>query len=236
MFVNCGKYSYLEMIKAFRSVIIGAPASGKGTISSRIVKYFNAKHVSSGDILRNHMSMNTDFGVKVKQFVNKGHLVPDKLMISLITSELRLLENNNWLLDGFPRTKEQAEELFANEPIDAALNLIVPIDIIIERVKGRWIHERSGRIYNIEYSPPKVMGKDDVTGEDLIQRPDDQPEAVRKRLQVYSDSINPVLEFYRKEGILKDFRGNTSNEIWPHVYNFLKNYMLPKAEFHEQVN
>lgn len=75
-----------------------------------------------------------------------------------------------------------------------------------------------------------------MTGEDLIQRPDDQPEAVRKRLQVYSDSINPVLEFYRKEGILKDFTGKTSNEIWPHVYNFLKNYMVPKAEFHEQVD
>lgn len=75
-----------------------------------------------------------------------------------------------------------------------------------------------------------------MTGEDLIQRPDDQPEAVRKRLQVYSDSINPVLEFYRKEGILKDFSGKTSNEIWPHVYNFLKNYMVPTAEFHEQVN
>ncbi|PNF18126.1 GTP:AMP phosphotransferase AK3, mitochondrial [Cryptotermes secundus] len=220
------------MIKAFKAVIIGAPASGKGTISSRIIKYFEVKHVSSGDILRSHMSRNTDFGLKVKQYVNKGHLVPDELMISLIKSELGLLKNNNWLLDGFPRTREQAEELYTKEPIDVALNLIVPFEIIIERVKGRWIHEPSGRIYNTEYSPPKITGKDDVTGEELIQRPDDQPEAVRKRLEVYSDSINPVLDFYRKKGILQDFKGNTSDEIWPLVYNFLKKYMVPKAELH----
>ncbi|KDR21790.1 GTP:AMP phosphotransferase AK3, mitochondrial [Zootermopsis nevadensis] len=224
------------MIKFFKAVIIGAPASGKGTISSRIINYFDVKHVSSGDILRSNMSMNTDLGLKVKQYVNKGHLVPDELMISLISNELGLLKNNNWILDGFPRTKEQAEELFTKEPIYVALNLIVPFEIIVERVKGRWIHERSGRVYNTEYSPPKVTGKDDVTGEDLIQRPDDQPEAVMKRLEIYSESINPILDFYRKKGILKDFRGKTSNEIWPLVYNFLKNYMTPKAEFNQQIN
>ncbi|XP_069693799.1 GTP:AMP phosphotransferase AK3, mitochondrial [Periplaneta americana] len=217
----------------FKALIIGAPASGKGTISSRIVKYFDVKHISSGDILRNHMLNNTDLGLKAKQFVNNGHLVPDDIMLSLITSELKALGNSNWILDGFPRTKKQAEILQTLEPVQVALNLIVPFEVIIERVKGRWIHEPSGRIYNVEFNPPKVMGKDDVTGEDLIQRPDDQPEAVSKRLHVYSENISPVLEFYRQKGILKDFKGNTSNEIWPHVYRFLTNYMQSKSEFCE---
>ncbi|PSN47879.1 GTP:AMP phosphotransferase AK3 [Blattella germanica] len=178
------------MLKAFKGVIIGAPASGKGTISSRIVKSFDVKHISSGDVLRHHMFNNT----------------------------------------GFPRTKMQAEALTTKVRLDAALNLVVPFDIIIDRVKGRWIHEPSGRIYNTEYSPPKIPGKDDITGDDLIQRPDDQPEAVKKRLEIYSSSIEPVLAFYREQGILKEFTGRSSNEIWPHVYDFLLKYMKPKSE------
>ncbi|KAJ9584597.1 hypothetical protein L9F63_021067 [Diploptera punctata] len=219
------------MLKVFKGVMIGAPASGKGTISSRIVKYFDVQHVSSGDVLRNHMLKNTEYGVKIKEYVNNGKVGLSELVPSSaeVPSKMQNVDGKNSTLHRFPRTRAQAEELSGKESITVALNLVVPFEIIIERVKGRWIHEPSGRIYNLEYSPPKVPGKDDVTGEDLIQRPDDQPEAVRKRLELYSANIEPVLEYYRKEGVLKEFAGNTSNEIWPKVYDYLQSYMKAKA-------
>jgi len=204
------------------AMIVGAPGSGKGTISNWIVRDFGLKHVSSGDILRQHIKDGTDLGREAKSFIDKGALVPDEVMVNLISSELKKLESEPWLLDGFPRTQPQAAALQKETPVNVVVNLDVPFETIIDRVKDRWVHPGSGRIYNTLFSPPKVEGKDDVTGEDLIQRDDDKPESVLNRLEIFSAQTKPVLEFYRKMGICQDFQGTESKKIWPHVEAYLK--------------
>ncbi|XP_013414367.1 GTP:AMP phosphotransferase AK3, mitochondrial-like [Lingula anatina] len=214
----------------FRAIIMGAAGSGKGTIANRIVKDFGLKHLSSGDLLRAQMIAKTAAGMEAKKFIDQGALVPDGLMVELISSELKKMSDVSWLLDGFPRTLYQAEALQEREPVNAVVNLNVPFEIIIGRVKDRWVHLPSGRIYNTEFSPPKVPGKDDVTGEDLVQRDDDKPETVRARLESYEKITRPVLEFYKKKGILMEFTGKYSNEIWPHVHKHLAN-LTPALQY-----
>lgn len=207
--------------KLLKTLILGAPASGKGTISSRIVKKYNIEHISSGDKLRDHIEKQTELGIEVKKYLNEGKLVPDDVIIKFMIAELKQNSDKPWLLDGFPRTVAQANALWKVQPVDVVLNLEVPFDVIIERVKNRWVHLPSGRVYNIGFNTPKVMGKDDVTGEDLIQRPDDKPEAVLKRLEIYKSVTQPVINFYKDKGILKNFEGRTSDEIWPKVTSYL---------------
>lgn len=208
-------------MKLLKALILGAPASGKGTISSRIVKKYNIEHVSSGDKLRDHIEKQTDLGKEVKKFLNEGKLVPDDVMIKFMITELNKVGDKPWLLDGFPRTVGQSNALWKVQPVDVVLNLVVPFEVIIDRVKNRWVHLPSGRVYNIGFNTPKVEGKDDVTGEPLVQRPDDKPEAVRKRLEIYESVTRPVIEFYKEKGILKEFEGRTSDEIWPKVTAYL---------------
>ncbi|XP_063633173.1 GTP:AMP phosphotransferase AK3, mitochondrial [Cydia splendana] len=207
--------------KLLKALILGAPASGKGTISSRIVKKYNIAHVSSGDKLREHIEHQTDLGKEVKKYLNEGKLVPDDLIIKFMIIELKKVETKPWLLDGFPRTVAQANALWKTQPVDVVLNLVVPFDVIIDRVKNRWVHLPSGRVYNIGFNTPKHPGKDDITNEDLVQRPDDRPEAVRQRLEIYDSITRPVIDFYKEKGILKEFEGRTSDEIWPKVVAFL---------------
>ncbi|XP_063393710.1 GTP:AMP phosphotransferase AK3, mitochondrial [Cydia fagiglandana] len=207
--------------KLLKALILGAPASGKGTISSRIVKKYNIAHVSSGDKLREHIEQQTDLGKEVKKYLNEGKLVPDDLIIKFMITELKKVETKPWLLDGFPRTVAQANALWKTQPVDVVLNLVVPFDVIIDRVKNRWVHLPSGRVYNIGFNTPKQSGKDDITNEDLVQRPDDRPEAVRKRLEIYDSITRPVIDFYKEKGILKEFEGRTSDEIWPKVVAYL---------------
>lgn len=207
--------------KLLKALILGAPASGKGTISSRIVKKYKIEHVSSGDKLRDHIEKQTDLGKEVKKYLNEGKLVPDDVMIKFMITELHKVKSKPWLLDGFPRTVAQANALWQVQPVDIVLNLVVPFEVIIDRVKNRWVHLPSGRVYNIGFNTPKVAGKDDETGEDLVQRPDDKPEAVKKRLEIYENVTRPVIDFYLKKGILKQFEGRTSDEIWPKVTIYL---------------
>ncbi|KAI4496575.1 hypothetical protein M0804_000385 [Polistes exclamans] len=215
----------LSKAAAFRAVILGAPASGKGTVSSRIVEQFNVKHISSGDKLRLHVCTGTELGKEVKKYLDGGSFVPDETMISLIGKEIETIGDCNWLLDGFPRTLTQAEMLQRIQPVNLVLNLDVPTSVILDRVKNRWIHLPSGRVYNLGFNDPKVPGKDDVTGEQLIQRQDDKLEVVHKRLEDYSMKTEPVINFYRKLGILKDFRGNTTNEMWPSIKECVKQFL-----------
>lgn len=207
--------------KVLKALILGAPGSGKGTISSRIVKKYTVAHISSGDKLRDHIEKQTELGKEVKNFLNEGKLVPDEVMIKFMMSELKKVDNKRWLLDGFPRTIGQAEALWKVQPVNVVLNLDVPFDVIIDRIKSRWVHLPSGRVYNIGFNSPKVAGKDDETGEDLMQRPDDKPGAVKKRLEVYESMTRPVIKFYKDKGILQEFKGRTSDEIWPKVINCL---------------
>ncbi|KAJ2943801.1 hypothetical protein O0L34_g12330 [Tuta absoluta] len=207
--------------KLLKALILGAPGSGKGTISSRIVKKYHVEHISSGDKLRDHIEKQTDLGKEVKKYMTEGKLVPDEVMIKFMLTEMKKVGNKPWLLDGFPRTVAQANALWKVQPVDVVLNLVVPFDVIIDRVKNRWVHLPSGRVYNIGFNTPKVSGKDDVTGEELVQRPDDKPEAVLQRLEIYESVTRPVIEFYKQKNILKEFEGRTSDEIWPKVTAYL---------------
>ncbi|XP_014820573.1 PREDICTED: GTP:AMP phosphotransferase AK3, mitochondrial isoform X1 [Calidris pugnax] len=204
-----------------RAVIMGPPGSGKGTVSARIIKHFGVKHLSSGDLLRDNMQKKTEVGILAKSYIDQGQLIPDDIMTRLMLSELKGLDQYNWLLDGFPRTVAQAEALDKTCQIDTVIDLDVPFETIKSRLTARWIHPASGRVYNLEFSPPKVQGTDDITGEPLVQRDDDKPETVTKRLQAYDAQTKPVLEYYREKGLLKSFSGTETNKIWPHIYAFL---------------
>lgn len=213
------------MSKLFRMVMLGAPGSGKGTISSRIVRDFGLQHLSSGDLLRSQVLLKTELGLAAETYMKAGKLVPDDVMVNLIASELARMKTTSWLLDGFPRSRPQAEALHQQEKLDLVLSLEVPDEVIIDRIKGRWTHLPSGRIYHTEFNPPKVLGVDDVTGEPLVQREDDKPESVKQRLDQYAKTTGPLKEFYEDLGILQSFHGTESNEIWPRVHKYLQNYL-----------
>lgn len=206
-------------------LILGKPGGGKGTISGKILKDFpRFHHVSTGDILRQHVREQTKLGKKAKSYMDAGTLVPDELMIDLVMADATpfLEEGRSLLLDGFPRNLKQAEALEKVTHIDHVINLNIPTETIVDRIADRWIHPPSGRIYSYSYKPPKVRGKDDVTGEPLVQRDDDKPEAVRTRLSAYDKVTAPLVEFYEQKGFLKTFSGTKSDVIYPEVKKWLE--------------
>ncbi|XP_068727213.1 GTP:AMP phosphotransferase AK3, mitochondrial-like [Montipora capricornis] len=207
--------------KPVRALIMGPPGSGKGTVSERIVNTFSVTHLSSGDVLRSQIKEGTEVGLKAKEIVEKGGLVPDEIVIELILNKMKELGEGSWLLDGFPRTVIQAEKLSEKQELDIVVNLNVPFETIIDRISKRWIHPGSGKTYNLDFSPPKVPGKDDETGDDLVQRDDDKPETVRQRLTQYENMTKPLIDFYDKKGLLKSFSGTETNVIWPKVKDYL---------------
>ncbi|XP_059469627.1 GTP:AMP phosphotransferase AK3, mitochondrial [Neocloeon triangulifer] len=212
-----------------RAVIMGCPGSGKGTISSRINKHFDILTLSSGDLLRFNAVQQTPIGLKATKYMEEGQLVPDDLITDLVLESIKTHgEGRHWLLDGFPRTRKQAETLNKASPINVAINLIVPHEVIISRIAGRWTHMPSGRIYNTEFNPPKIAGRDDITGEPLSQRVDDQPENIRRRLDIYLSTMQPVVDFYREAGVLREFKGKESNKIWPEVFRSMATFIEPK--------
>ncbi|KAE8632962.1 hypothetical protein XENTR_v10001730 [Xenopus tropicalis] len=206
----------------FRAVIMGPPGSGKGTVSDRIVKNFALKHLSSGDLLRTNVQNKTEIGVVAKSYIDQGQLVPDDVITRLVLQELHKINETNWLLDGFPRTVPQAVALDKAFHINSVIDLNVPFQTIKDRLTARWIHPASGRVYNTEFNPPKVPEVDDLTGEPLVQREDDKPETVTRRLKGYEALTRPVLEYYQNKGVLETFSGTETNKIWPHVYAFLQ--------------
>ncbi|CAL4174979.1 unnamed protein product, partial [Meganyctiphanes norvegica] len=186
---------------------------------------FSILHMTGPDIEQLYEQMGKELGLAAQKFMKAGKLVPDEVMVNLISSELKDIKTTPWLLDGFPRTRPQAEALHSYEKLDLVLSLEVPSEVIIDRIKGRWTHLPSGRIYHTEFNPPKISGKDDITGEDLVQREDDKEESVKQRLELYAKNTGPLKEFYQDMGILKEFHGTESNEIWPRVHKFLQSYI-----------
>ncbi|RKP40076.1 adenylate kinase-domain-containing protein [Dimargaris cristalligena] len=212
-----------------RLLIVGAPGAGKGTQSARIRSEFPVYPISSGDVLRRHIAKNTTIGQRAAPIVARGEMVPDNIMVDLIDTELDQLDHEHWLLDGFPRSATQAQLLSKSlearrQPINTVINLVVPEDVILQRIEDRWVHVPSGRVYNLSYNPPKTPGLDDETGEPLTKRADDNPEVFKARLQKYHELTNPLLEYYDKLGILISFKGNTSDEIYPQI----RDYLTPK--------
>jgi len=206
-------------------VIIGAPGSGKGTISELICKNHGCVHISTGDILRQNIIKNTELGRKAKEFIAAGKLVPDSIVTKTMLARITEVGNRSYILDGFPRNIAQAQALEAREQIDAVITLDIPHDVIIDRVKHRWIHAPSGRVYNIGFQDPKVPSKDDVTGEPLTQREDDKPHVVARRLELYDELMSPVITWYKEKGLVATFKGKETKEIWPRMELFLRDRM-----------
>lgn len=207
------------------ALILGKPGGGKGTISNKIFADFpEFKHLSTGDILRRHVKEQTSIGKEAKSYMDSGNLVPDDLIIRLVTEDAsdHLSNGGSMLLDGFPRTLEQAKALDKVMDVDLVINLDIPTETIVERISDRWIHPASGRIYSYSYRPPKEHGKDDITGEKLIQREDDKPESVRRRLDLYTKTTEPLVDFYKEMSTLKTFQGTKSDVIYVDVKEWLQ--------------
>ena len=181
-------------------VLFGAPGSGKGTQSAKIIDEYGLHHISTGDVLRDHIARNTPDGKTANEYISKGNLIPDELMMQILEEELDkhiAAGAGGVVFDGFPRTIPQADAMKdAGVPLDFVLEIDVPDAEIVERMSGRRAHLASGRTYHVKYNPPKVEGKDDVTGEDLVQRDDDKEETVKKRLDVYHSQTKPLVEYY----------------------------------------
>ena len=183
-----------------RLIVLGAPGAGKGTQAQFIREKYGIPQISTGDMLRAAIKAGTPLGIAAKKVMDAGCLVSDEIIIGLVKD--RLLQDDcraGYLFDGFPRTLPQAEAMkAAGMGIDFVLEIDVADSEIIERMSGRRVHPASGRTYHLKFNPPKVAGKDDVTGEALIQRDDDQEETVKKRLQVYHSQTVPLIEYYQK--------------------------------------
>jgi len=198
-------------------LIIGPPGSGKGTQAVRVAEELGIKHLSTGDILREAVKEETELGLKAKSFMEQGALVPDELMLELIATELDKLDGKGWILDGYPRTLPQAEALEKmlderGESIDKVLLIDVDPEVIVKRLTSRRVCPSCNAVYNLETLKPKVEGKCDRCGAELIIRPDDTEETVRNRLKVYEEQTAPVVEFYRNKGNLVPVKGEGSIE------------------------
>ena len=181
-----------------RLILLGAPGAGKGTQAKFICEKFGIPQISTGDMLRAAVKAGTPLGLEAKKVMDSGGLVSDDIIIGLVKDRLTQPDcAKGYLFDGFPRTIPQAQAMKdAAVPIDYVLEIDVPFSAIIERMSGRRVHVASGRTYHMKYNPPKVAGKDDETGEDLIQRDDDQEATVRKRLEVYDQQTRPLVDYY----------------------------------------
>ena len=184
-----------------RIILLGGPGAGKGTQAGYIKDKYNIPQISTGDMLRAHVKAGSELGVAAKKIMDEGGLVSDDIIMGMVQERIKEDDcANGYLFDGFPRTIPQAESLKeAGVPIDAVVEIDVADDEIIKRMSGRRVHLASGRTYHIVFNPPAEEGKDDVTGEPLIQRDDDQEDTVKERLKVYHDQTEPLIDFYTKE-------------------------------------
>lgn len=184
-----------------RIILLGAPGAGKGTQAQFLMNKYGIPQISTGDMLRAAIKEGTPLGLEAKKVMDAGQLVSDDLIIGLVKERIAKEDCvNGFLLDGFPRTIPQADAMKENGiSVDYCLEFDVPDEVIVDRMSGRRVHPGSGRVYHVVYNPPKEEGKDDVTGEDLVIRPDDEAETVRKRLGVYHEQTQPLVDYYKAE-------------------------------------
>lgn len=230
----------LKLARPLRLLLLGAPGAGKGTQTSRLLKVIpGLQSVSSGDILRQELKNGTELGVLAAKYISQGKLIPDKLITQVLISHLAnegwLNSHSSWLLDGFPRTERQALALDKTLSLsDAKLNLVVELDVpeevILERIDNRYIHAASGRVYNLQYNPPKVPGKDDITGEPLVKRSDDNVQTFKRRMKEYKQTLGPIKEHYAKQGILASVSGETSDIIFPKICKLINDHFGPRKD------
>ena len=203
-------------------ILLGAPGSGKGTQAKNLVEKHNYRHVSTGDLLRSEIAKGTDLGNKVKAIMDAGDLVDDQTVLELLNANCSL-DSKAYIFDGYPRNLEQSKALDEHVLKGAeskAVYFDIDLEILIERIINRRVAPKSGEIYNLITRPPKVSGKCDVSGEDLVHRKDDNEETVRNRMNVFKENIDPVLDYYESAGRLVRIDASlSSNE----VYNQLKN-------------
>ncbi|KAL8653702.1 MAG: hypothetical protein Q9226_003736 [Calogaya cf. arnoldii] len=231
-----------EFKRAARIILVGAPGVGKGTQAERLMKrYPQLSAVSSGDLLREGVRNRTPLGLQAETFIKAGNLVPDEMILKLILDKLK---SNRWvslqssvtdpspaqpskspsasfILDGFPRTATQASRLDSLIPVNLVVSLITPVNIILSRIASRWVHAPSGRVYNTDFNAPKVPGRDDLTGEPLTKRADDDEETWKSRLKKFDETSKPLLDHYDRKNVLWTVKGNSSNEITPKLFQEL---------------
>jgi len=220
-----------ESAHMLRMIMFGKPGAGKGTLTARLVKKYDILSLSTGDLLRQHIAERTEIGREAEEIVASGGLLPDEVVLRVVTSKLDLLHNKHWILDGFPRTLGQGKLLDThlkakNAPLTLIVNLDVPDEVILSRISDRWIHLPSGRVYNMSYNRPKVDGRDDETGEPLTKRPDDNIEVFSRRLSQFYASTSPLLTYYASASTTSMPAQNTHQH--PHQLSF--HYPTPKPK------
>ena len=213
-----------------RTILLGAPGAGKGTVAAKIIKEYNIPHISTGDIFRDNLKRKTELGLRAQEYMTRGELVPDDLTCEIATT--RLLEDdckNGFLLDGFPRTVYQAEKLEEflaehGQSLDKVVQLVVDEDLLIKRLTGRRVCKNCGATFHVITIPPKEEGICDNCGEPLIQRADDTEETAVNRLKVYEEQTSPLVEYYEEKGILAPIDGaGTPDEVFQSILEVLGN-------------
>lgn len=195
-------------------VILGAPGAGKGTQSKRLSSALGLPHVSSGDLFREHFKNRTDLGAEAQRYISRGELVPDQVTIGMVRRRLEQQDAAaGAILDGFPRTAPQAEALAAlarelGATVGPALHILVPLDRLIDRMAGRRVCRQAGHVYHLVHNPPKRPEVCDIDGSELYQRDDDTPETVRNRVRVFEQETAPLIDYYRRQGVLEEVNGD----------------------------
>ncbi|BCK01344.1 adenylate kinase [Anaerocolumna chitinilytica] len=210
-------------------IMLGAPGAGKGTQAKKIAEKFKVPHISTGDIFRANIKNGTELGNKAKVYMDQGLLVPDELVVDLVVDRVKQADcEKGYILDGFPRTIPQAESLdkallAIGEKVDYAINVEVPDGDIVERMAGRRACLNCGATYHLVNIPTKVEGICDVCGSEIVLREDDKPETVLKRLEVYHNQTQPLIDYYNKQGILKEVDGRkTMSDTFEDILEILK--------------
>jgi len=210
-------------------IFLGPPGAGKGTQAKRVAEKYGIPQISTGDMLREAVAKGTELGKKAKEYMDKGELVPDEVVIGIVKERLQQPDcEKGFILDGFPRTLAQAEALDEmlkelNKKIDAVINIVVPEEEVVKRITNRRMCRNCGAVYHLIYAPPKEDNKCDKCGGELYQRDDDKEVTVRERYRVYRENTEPLIDYYRKKGVLYDVDGTKDIEgVWKEIEAILE--------------